>query len=840
MKAVLSFTVRPHLPEPLEALDRLAANLRWSWHRPTRHVFATIDPDLWAASGHDPRLVLASVPTSRLDELARDEAFCERVAKVDAALTEYLSRPTWCETSGPALDGGIAYFSPEFGIAEAVPQYSGGLGILAGDHLKSASDLGVPLVGIGLFYRHGYFRQSLSVDGWQQERFPDLDPYAMSMSLVDDVRVSVELGPDTVVAQAWRAEVGRTPLYLLDTDIPENADHLRVITDRLYGGDTEHRLRQEIVLGIGGVRLLQALGVEASVFHTNEGHAGFLGFERIRHLMRRDGLSFEEALQLARAGCVFTTHTPVPAGIDRFPLELIHKYFDGWAQDVGLGLDELVAIGHRLGDPPDERFNMAVMGMRLAERRNGVARLHGEVSREMFGDLWPGVPTNEVPIGSVTNGVHPATWVSAPVADLYADSVGDDWDLNTDWSGLDDVEDVALWDAHRAGTRRLVRFTRGRLRRAGLARGLSPSELSWCDDALDPDVLTICFARRFATYKRATLLLSQEERLRRLLLDEERPVQFVFAGKAHPADDGGKELIRRIVTFSHDPSVRHRFVFLDDYDMHISRHMLHGADVWLNTPLRPQEACGTSGMKATMNGALNCSVLDGWWDECFDPELGWAISSAESIEDAQRRDELEANSLFELLEQQVVPRFYDRHDGLPRQWIATMRRSMVGLGPFLSSSRMVRDYVESLYGPAAAAARDLAADGQREARTLAAWRRRVIDEWHGVHIDAVDADDSVADLTSTRRVTARVALGALSPEDVEVQLVSGAVGQTGQLEGVQSIAMQPLEAPADGHVVFGADLALDVAGRRGLTVRVVPRHRSLGDPLELGCVAWAG
>jgi len=840
MKAVVSFTVRPHLPEPLQALDRLASNLRWSWHRQTRHVFATIDPQRWAATGHDPRLVLASVPTSRLDELAGDPEFCARVADADAQLADYLARPGWCDESGVQLGGGVAYFSPEFGIAEAVPQYSGGLGILAGDHLKSASDLGVPLVAIGLFYRHGYFRQSLSVDGWQQERFPDLDPYAMSMTLVDDVRVSVELGHDTVVAQAWRAEVGRTPLYLLDCDIPENADHLRVITDRLYGGDTEHRLRQEIVLGIGGVRLLEALGIEASVFHTNEGHAGFLGFERIRHLMRNDGLSFDEALQLARAGCVFTTHTPVPAGIDRFPLELIHKYFDGWAADVGLSPADLVAIGHRPGDAPDERFNMAVMGMRLAEYRNGVARLHGEVSREMFGDLWPGVPTDEVPIGSVTNGVHPTTWISAPMADLFVDSIGSDWDLSHDWSGIDDVDDAQLWDAHRAGTRRLVRFARGRIRRAGLARGHSASELSWTDDALDPEVLTICFARRFATYKRATLLLSQEERLRRLLLDEERPVQFLFAGKAHPADDGGKELIRRIVTFSHDPSVRHRFVFLDDYDMHISRHMLQGADVWLNTPLRPQEACGTSGMKATMNGALNASVLDGWWDECFDPELGWAISSAETIEDGERRDELEANSLFELLEHQIVPRFYDRHDGLPQAWIATMRRSIVGLGPFLSSSRMVRDYVNDLYVPAAAAAGRLGRDNQRGARELAAWRQRVIDAWHAVHVDSVDADDAVADLTSTRHVEARVALGALSPDDVEVQLVSGLVGQTGQIEGAHSLAMHPVATGDDGHVTFAADLPLDVAGRRGITVRVVPRHPLLSDPLDLGCVAWAG
>jgi starch phosphorylase len=840
MKAVRSFTVRPLLPEPIAPLDRLAGNLRWSWHRETRHVFAAIDPDLWVRTGHDPRRVLAAVPTSRLVELAGDPGFCERVAAAAADLDAYLARRSWFDESGLPIDGTVAYFSPEFGIAEAVPQYSGGLGILAGDHLKSTSDLGLPLVGVGLFYRHGYFRQSVSVDGWQQERFPDLDPYAMSMSLVDDVRVPVELGPDTVLAQAWRAEVGRTPLFLLDTDIPENPDHLRVITDRLYGGDTEHRLRQEIVLGIGGVRLLDALGIDARVFHTNEGHAGFLGFERIRSLMQRRGLGFEEALVAARAGCVFTTHTPVPAGIDRFPLDLIHKYFGGWAADVGLSPEELVSIGHRPTDGPDERFNMAVMGMQLAERRNGVAKLHGEVSREMFGDLWPGVPTDEVPVGSVTNGVHPATWVSSPMANLLAESVGTDWDLRSDWSAIEHVADEWLWEAHLASTRRLVEFARRRLRRAGLDRGLSESQLSWTDEALDPEVLTICFARRFATYKRATLLLSQEDRLRKLLLSDDRPVQFVFAGKAHPADSGGKELIRQIVNFSHDPEVRHRFCFLDDYDMGISRHMLHGADVWLNTPLRPQEACGTSGMKATMNGALNCSVLDGWWPECFDPDLGWAISSAESVEDADQRNELEANSLFELLEQQIVPRYYDRPDGMPRAWIGTMKRSISQLGPFLSSSRMVRDYATELYAPAAVASSRLAADGYAGAKELAAWRRRVLDAWHEVHIDAVDADESVGDLTTTRPVSATVALGSLAPSEVQVQLLSGLVGQAGELEATSALEMSPDGDVVDGHLTYRAELPLEVAGRRGITVRVVPRHEQLANPLELACVAWAG
>jgi starch phosphorylase len=842
MKAVRSFTIRPRLPGPVTGLDQLAANLRWSWHRPTRDVFATIDADVWARTGHDPRLVLARVAPSRLEELADDPVFVATVEAATADLSRYLEEPTWFDGWPDRFEGTVAYFSPEFGIAEAVPQYSGGLGILAGDHLKSASDLGVPLVGVGLFYRHGYFRQSLSVDGWQQERFPDLDPYAMSMALCDGVRVELDLAGERLVAQVWRADVGRTPLYLLDADVEDNPDHLRVITDRLYGGDTEHRLRQEILLGVGGVRMLRALGIDATVFHTNEGHAGFLGLERIRTLMRERHLDFDEAALLARAGCVFTTHTPVPAGIDRFPRDLIERYFGGWATEVGITADQLVDIGHRGSDSPEERFNMAVMGMRLAERRNGVARLHGVVSREMFAELWPGVPTDEVPITSITNGVHPSTWVAPEMADLFEATVGEDWgvDPTADWSSIASSSEADLWQAHTAGKDRLVDFCRSRLRSSGLERGLSPSDLSWTDGALDPAALTICFARRFATYKRATLLLSQPERLRALLLDDERPLQLVFAGKAHPADDAGKELIRSVVGFSTDPAVRHRVCFIDDYDIAVSRHLLCGADVWLNTPLRPMEACGTSGMKAAMNGALNCSVLDGWWDECFEPELGWAISSAEDLDDADRRDELEANSLFDLLEQQIVPLYYDRAGtAWSAGWLLAMKRSLERLVPAVHAGRMVQDYVTQLYGPAAAHQATLAGRDDAGARELAAWRRRVLDGWHLVHVDQVEASETVADLGGKRPVSARVSLGHLSPDDVEVQVVSGLVGQAGELEQRVTTLMSVAESNHDGHHRFGAELALDTAGRRGITVRVVPRHDLLVDPLELGCVAWA-
>jgi len=861
MKALRSFTVRPRLPESLAALDRLAANLRWSWDRPTRDLFASIDPTAWDEGGHDPRRVLAEVSAERLDDLADDADFIGRLTAATAALDAYETLPRWFQqeasgsSGGRALDGGVvAYFSPEFGIAEALPQYSGGLGVLAGDHLKAASDLGVPLVAIGLYYRHGYFRQSLSVDGWQQERFPDLDPHAQAIELCDGIRVELELAGETLRAQVWKATVGRTPLYLLDTDLPENPTELQLVTDRLYGGDVEHRLRQEILLGIGGVRALEALDIPVRVFHTNEGHAGFLGLERIRNLMSRDGLAFGEAVEAVRAGSVFTTHTPVPAGIDQFPREMIERYFGGWAESCGVSLDDLMLLGHRPGDETDARFNMAVMGMRLAERRNGVSALHGEVSREMFADLWPEVPESETPVGHITNGVHGATWVSPEIDALLSDEIGSDWQWTdpAPWEAAHGIDDAALWSARHSAKVRMIEQIRARLFASGIAQGRSASEMEWVGHALDPNALTICFARRMATYKRAALLLSQEERLRALLADDDRPIQFVFAGKAHPADDHGKELIRQIVSFSHDASVRSRFVFVEDYDMALARALVQGADIWLNTPVRPMEASGTSGMKAVLNGAMHCSVLDGWWAECFrsahdaeaegdDVANGWAISSAESIEDEDRRIEIEANSLFELFETQIVPQYHDAEPGQPPAvWLARVKESLRTLGPFVSAHRMVRDYVERLYLPAAERSVELTDDGFAGARGVAAFRSRLAGSWHRVHVDQLEADDSIADLGAERQVEATVALGALDPAEVEVQLVVGRVGQSGELEDISTVVMKDEGMSDDSHHRYVGGAPLDAAGRMGVTVRVVPFHPLVTAPLDLGYIAWAG
>ncbi len=567
-------------------------NLRWSWDERTRELFRWLEPDAWDAISHDPVRLLGLVRRDRLEALATDPSFLREMADCADALDGYLTRPRWFQLRTSPVGGArgtsplrqVAYFSPEFGISEALPQYSGGLGILAGDHLKSASDLGVPLVGVGLFYRSGYFRQSLSHDGWQQEVFPTLDPYGLALELCEGVRITVDLAGETCHAQVWRADVGRTLLYLLDADVEENSPAVRGVTDRLYGGDVEHRLRQEILLGIGGVRALQALGIEAQVFHTNEGHAGFLGLERIRQLVQ-SGLAFPEAVEAVRAGGLFTTHTPVPAGIDRFPAELLHKYFATFALQLGISFDQLMAVGKRADEPDETRFNMAVMGLRLAARSNGVAALHGDVSRKMFGGLWPDVPTDEVPITSVTNGVHAATWTSPEIDDLLSRALVPDWDHAgaADWARVTNVRDDELWRARQQGRDRLVTFVRQRLQTSRLAHGDSRSDVAWTDEVLDPTALTIGFARRFATYKRATLLLSQPERLRALLLAPDRPVQFVFAGKAHPADELGKGLIQEIQRFANDLGVRHRFVFLEDYDISVARALYQGVDVWLNT-----------------------------------------------------------------------------------------------------------------------------------------------------------------------------------------------------------------------------------------------------------------
>ncbi len=847
VRAIRRFTVRTVLPESLRALEELAVNLRWSWHPPTRDLFAAIDPDLWVAGGHDPVRLLGEVSAERLAELAADPAFVGWVERARADLGEYLSSDHWYQGLGPEAPKAIAYFSPEYGVAAALPQYSGGLGILAGDHLKTASDLGVPIIALGLFYRSGYFRQSLSRDGWQQERYPVTDPDGSPVSLLREAdgtpaKVAVGLPGDRfVTARIWVAQVGRVPLLMLDSDVEENGPAEREVTDRLYGGGGEHRLQQEMLLGIGGVRAMRAYcritgHPEPEVFHTNEGHAGFLGLERIRELVTANpSMNFDEALEVSRASTVFTTHTPVPAGIDRFPMDLIAQYFGGDNAAAGVPVDQILALGAESfedGDPAV--FNMAVMGLRLAQRANGVSLLHGAVSRGMFAGLWSGFDFEEVPITSVTNGVHAPTWTARQVTDLAHGASIDDAE---GWEAIASTPDHDLWQIKRALRQELVDMTRARLRESWINRGATEAELGWIDTVLDPDVLTIGFARRVPSYKRLTLMLRDPERLRALLLDPERPVQLVVAGKAHPADDGGKHLIQQLVQFADAEDVRHRIVFLPDYDMSMAVTLYPGCDVWLNNPIRPLEASGTSGMKAALNGALNLSILDGWWDEWFDGENGWAIPTADGVEDADRRDDLEADALYNLIQNSVAPAFYRRDDaGLPPRWLAMVKHTLRTLGPKVLASRMLREYVTRLYTPAAESSRAVEASSFAIARDLATWKKRIRAGWSTMRIEHVEADGVGDAVMQGAHISVRayVNLGDLTPEDVDVQVVHGRVDADDRLASPQHASMLAGESFEGNRWLYAHDVELDRNGPFGYTVRILPRHPGLAAPEELG------
>ncbi len=841
MKAIRTYTVQARLPEELQPLLDIAMNLGWLSDSRVQSLFARLAPDVHGGETLDPIGTLYTAPQDDLLRLADDASYVAQAAELRDSLERSLSSPRWFQLHHEGELTSVAYFSAEFGIARALPQYSGGLGILAGDHLKAANELGVPLVGIGLKYRHGYFTQSLDQSGWQREYFPVLDPETMSLREIDGIRIPIEVGGVTVHARAWEARVGRVPLYLLDTNVEENLPSDRLITDRLYGGDNEQRVRQELVLGVGGVRLLDALGYEPQVFHMNEGHAAFSALERIRVAMTTHSLDFEAALESIRPSTLFTTHTPVPAGIDRFPRDLIETYFGHWCTDVGITLDQLLELGHEPGTAPGAEMNMAVLGLRLAEASNGVAKLHGEVSRKMFHNLWPDLPVQEVPIGSVTNGVNAHTWVMREMNDLLERKVGNDW-AQADperWDAIETVSDEQLRSIRATGRARLVHFARKRTLASLLAKGVSPAEAEWANQILDPEVLTIGFARRFATYKRANLLLRNEGRLRDLMRDPDRPVQFIFAGKAHPADEPGKRILQQVAQFALDARNRTRFVYLDDYDIEVGRYLYQGVDVWLNTPRQPMEACGTSGMKVVYNGGLNLSILDGWWAEMYAHDLGFSIPTAWWIDDLEARDEQESRTLFRVLEDSVVPAFYEGGRILPERWLEMVRNSMMRLGPAVESSRMVRDYVTEYYEPLARRTEQFRSDPQRTARELGDWKDRVKADWDTMSILDVEEASPVEALGVRHAVRATVDLGRLRASDLDVQVLHGGVDLEGNLTNPETTSMELEEADGGTIVHFHAELGADRSGQYGFAVRAVPKHPDLGHFTALSCIEWA-
>jgi starch phosphorylase len=857
LKPVRVFNVIPSLPEPLEPLRELAYNLRWAWDHDSIELFRRLDTDLWESTGRNPVQMLGSIDQMRLVSAAADDSFLAHLERVSRALETRMGENSWFRrVHSPAGKLLVAYFSAEFGLTECLSIFAGGLGVLAGDHVKSASDLGVPLVGVGLLYQQGYFRQYLSQAGWQQEAYVTNDFHNLplrSLARADGkpLTIEVQYPGRTVTARIWWAQAGRVPVYLLDTNVSSNSPADREITGELYGGDNEMRIKQEILLGVGGYRALEAAHVQPGVYHMNEGHSAFLSLEHVRRLMERYQLSFAEARELASPSLIFTTHTPVEAGHDYFGPDLMDRYFTDYYQTLGLNRHDFLGLGRRNPDDQNELFCMTVLAMRLAASRNGVSKLHGEVSRRMWQGIWPGVPVEEVPIGYVTNGVHLRSWISNEMNQLYDRYLGPQWREAANgviWKRVETIPAEELWRTHERRRERLVAFARRKLRDQLRRRGAPQSEIEAAEEVLNPEALTIGFARRFATYKRATLLLRDTDRLKRILCDAKRPVQIIYAGKAHPRDGGGKELIQRIVSLARDPEFRRHIVFLEDQDMAVSRYLVQGCDVWLNTPLRPLEASGTSGMKAAANGALNLSTLDGWWDEAWrapraDSEsIGWAIGNGEPYADPSQQDQLEAEALYDLLERDVVPAFYEiGADRLPRRWIALMKGCLKNLCHTFNTHRMVREYTERFYLPAFERFGRLEADSAAAARMLASWLNFVRREWPQVRLEALEdgpaKESKVGDLVGVR---ARLRLGALSPEDVTVQLYLGALDAGGEIVEPATFPMRHTASPGNGEHVFEATgVPCCRSGLQGYTVRVLPHHPELAAPFVPGLITWA-
>ena len=853
MITVSKFTVIPQLPERIDHLLDVANNAWWCWNHDAIELFQRIDRELWKQLNQNPRQMLGEVSQLRLEELANDESFLAHLARVWEALETYRNTNLWFDRNAQApKDLLVAYMSAEFAIHESLRLYSGGLGVLAGDHLKAASDLGMPLIGIGLLYQQGYFRQYLNADGWQQESYPRNDFYNMPIELMKGkdglpLMIDVPYPNRNVKAKIWRAQIGRVPLYLLDSDCDENSAEDRLITDKLYGGGNEARVRQEILLGMGGVKAMQAMNITPTVYHMNEGHAAFMGLQRIQDLMQGEGLSFDSAVESVKAGNVFTTHTPVPAGNDMFDPGLITHYFKDYCRSVGISMDHLLSLGRQDQSNLQELFCMTVLALRFAAGANGVSKLHGEVARDMWKKTWSHIPVHEVPITSITNGVHNRTWISSELSDLYDRYLGPRWvdrpDDQSIWHRIDEVPDTELWRCHERCRERLVEFARQRLYNQYNARGGSSLEMRICREVLDPEVLTIGFARRFATYKRGNLILRDKERLTKILLHAKRPVQLIIAGKAHPADQMGKQVIRELFHFAREVDVRHSIILVENYDMNVARYMVQGVDCWLNNPRRPMEASGTSGMKAAANGALNISIPDGWWCEAENLGAnGWSIGRGETYASTDEQDEVESEALYDLLEQEIAPLFYKKaNDGLPRDWIACMKTAIRTCGPLFNTYRMVQEYGDRCYIPASVRSHELSAKKRTRAIALADWKQKVRASWSQIRVEDIHTEgqhDGLA-VGASLKVRARVHLGALQDEDVSVEVYYGPLDHHGKIVAGHTTVMSQLEEAGEhGLSVYSGHVTCETTGQLGFAVRVIPKHADLAQKHETMLITW--
>jgi len=845
MTHIQTFQIYPKVPEATRFVDKLVRNLWWSWNLEAIELFRRIDPKLWNRAGRNPILFFSMLSQNQLEAPARDNSFLAHMERVKAAYEKQVEhRVEKDENVGP-----IAYFSMEYGIHESLPLYAGGLGMLAGDHLKAASDRGEPMIGLGLLYRMGYFHQYLDETGWQQEEYPETDLYQLPIQRARDknnkeIKLTVR-GPDgDIHIQVLRVMVGRIPLYLLDTNVQENSPEHRNITAKLYTADSKNRLAQEVVLGLGGMKALEAMGIQPATCHLNEGHCSFAVIERLSQIMRQHKIDLETAKEIVPRTTVFTTHTPVAAGHDEFPLDMVKPYLKPYEPVLGVSADEMVAwgqISHKDDQPP---FSMFGLGLRMAQYCNGVSELHGQTARKMWSSIWPGLPENEVPIQHVTNGVHIPSWISVENAMLFERYLGPEWYLHT-WhqpeviDRIDEIYSEELWRAHELSRARLIRTCRNLMSQQYGRRNAPKSLMEDAASVLDHDALSIGFARRFATYKRAYLLLRDPDRLEALLASRQQPVQIIFAGKAHPRDNEGKGVIQKLIEFAHRRKIRHRFIFLEDYDPYIARHLIQGCDIWLNTPRRPYEACGTSGIKAAVNGVLNVSVLDGWWCEGYGPERGWRIGNGQEFEDWEYQDAVESQALYNVLENEVIPKFYDRKDGdVPMTWIQMMKESMkMGLQQFCAHG-MVGKYLDTGYRPASRQYHELLADGAAAAKSLMQKRNRLKKHWAKISIARPARDkDGPFRVGDEFTVTTRVHLGELKPEEVDVELCYGKMKRIDALETIHPQKMEVKEAPGNGDYVYESKLACEISGRYGLTARVTPR----GDNLlkySPGMVTW--
>jgi len=852
MRTIRTFVVVPSLPAELSPLKDIAYNLHWCWDPDAVDLFRRLDSDLWAQCYHNPVKMLGKLSQERVEAVSRDTGFMSLLDRVQRHMEIYMNDKSWfSHQKGADTSGTIAYFSAEYGLHESLPIYSGGLGILAGDHLKSASDLGVNLVAVGLLYRQGYFQQYLNADGWQQESYPDNDFYNMALNLVMQqdgrpLRFHIDIGGHEVVVQVWKVQVGRISLYLLDSNLRCNRIEDRQITAQLYGGDSTMRIRQEIILGIGGYQALKKLGIEPVVCHMNEGHAAFMALERIRDVMSQKNISFAQAREATICGNVFTTHTPVPAGHDVFSATLMEKFFANYSNQLQLKWSDFLAIGRIDPQNNNEPFSMTNLALKLSTYRNGVSKLHGEVSRQMCQSTWKGVPEDEIPITSITNGIHIHSWISPDMSYLYNRYIGPNWGTLPGYEGsfakIEQIPDEELWRTHERRRERLVSFARKCLKTQLQSRGGSPSEIAMAEEVLDPEALTIGFARRFATYKRGTLLFRDLERFAKILSNKDRPVQIIFAGKAHPNDTEGKELIRKIVHMIQNETFRGRVVFLENYDINVARYLVQGVDVWLNTPRRGMEASGTSGMKVLSNGGLNLSILDGWWCEGYAaPEcVGWAIGQGESYSDKKYEEEVESRALYNILEKEVIPTFYDRGaDHLPRKWIRLMKNSIKYISAKFATARMVAEYTERFYLPCSQRWHKFNDDNMAKAKELADWKESIRDRWSEVEVGKVDIlTKQELQVGSSLEVRCQIKLGSIDPGDVIAELYYGPIDSAGTIQNGQAVAMEAAGKGSDGNYIFNGFVPCRYTGQCGFAVRIMPNHRELSNKYETGLILW--